>query len=235
MNILSNRTSQKTYSGETKSAYALTLQRLVHFAKTGDIGDKKTSYVKEVAWISPSRYQDKNKQGSTEGRITAGHCVGYGDFTLSSSDDDVDQPTSSDPEIGKGTELIYEAGCDCAFIDKNSSDNYQGKKVWYSSNYYTTITTFTDRAADNTLVLMTGSTSGTKAGIVNNNQATTYENGIGFDVIELTTDISADGDSGGSYTNLAKTTFYGTHKGDHSSSGNSVFIPWENIEDELGL
>ena len=61
--ILSNLISQRNYSGETKSAYALTLQRLIHFAKTGDIGDKKTGYVKEVAWISPSRYQDKNKQG----------------------------------------------------------------------------------------------------------------------------------------------------------------------------
>ncbi len=147
----------------------------------------------------------------------------------------VDQPTPSDPEIGKATQLVWEVGCDCAFIDKNSGDSYQEKKVWYSANYYTTITTFTDRAADNTLVLMSGSTSGTKAGIVNNNSATSYEGGIGFDVVELTTDISDDGDSGGPYTNLAKTTFFGTHTGFHSSTDNSVFIPWENIEDKLNL
>ena len=61
--ILSNLISQKNYKGETKSAYALTLQRLVHFAKTGDIGDKRSGYVKEVSWISPSRYKDRNAQG----------------------------------------------------------------------------------------------------------------------------------------------------------------------------
>ena len=49
--ILSNLISQKNYSGETKSAYALTLQRLVHFSKTGDIGDKKTGYVKAVYFL----------------------------------------------------------------------------------------------------------------------------------------------------------------------------------------
>lgn len=175
------------------------------------------------------------KQGSTEGWITAGHCVGYGDYTLSSSDDDVDQPTPSDPEIGKATELIWESGCDCAFIEKNSGDSYQEKKVWYSSNYYTTMTFFTDRVADSTYVLLTGSTSGVKTGIVYNNDATSYEDNIGFDVVELTTDISANGDSGGAYTNLSKNNFYGIHKGFHSSSGNSIFIPWENIEDKLGL
>ena len=61
--ILSNLISQKNYKGETKSAYALTLQRLVHFAKTGDIGDKRSGYIKEVSWISPSRYKDRNAQG----------------------------------------------------------------------------------------------------------------------------------------------------------------------------
>lgn len=50
----------RDYKGETKIAYALALQRLVHFAKTGEIGDKKSGYVQEVQWISPSRYRDKN-------------------------------------------------------------------------------------------------------------------------------------------------------------------------------
>lgn len=45
----------KNYKGETIKAYALTLQRLVNFAKTGDIGDKETGYTCEVAWIKPSK------------------------------------------------------------------------------------------------------------------------------------------------------------------------------------
>ncbi|CAE6501104.1 tyrosine-type recombinase/integrase [Candidatus Nitrosotenuis uzonensis] len=58
--VLSVILSQK-YKGETKCAFAVTLLRLVHFAKKDEIGDKKRGYVKEVAWISPTQYKDKNQ------------------------------------------------------------------------------------------------------------------------------------------------------------------------------
>ena len=54
----------RDYAGETKFAYALTLQRLVHFAKTGELGSKSSGYCKEVSWMIPSTYKDRN--GSVE-------------------------------------------------------------------------------------------------------------------------------------------------------------------------
>ncbi|WP_158385653.1 tyrosine-type recombinase/integrase [Candidatus Nitrososphaera evergladensis] len=57
--------SSGDYGGETKSAYAKTLKRLIHFAKTSEIGEKKEGqdYVQEVAWIRPTAYL---KQGEKQ-------------------------------------------------------------------------------------------------------------------------------------------------------------------------
>jgi integrase/recombinase XerD len=57
--------SSDDYGGETKSAYAKTLKRLIHFAKTSEIGEKKEGqdYVQEVAWIRPTAYL---KQGEKQ-------------------------------------------------------------------------------------------------------------------------------------------------------------------------
>lgn len=52
----------RSYSGETKKAYALALLRFIHFVKTGEIGDREDGYVKEVSWIKPSRYIVKNEE-----------------------------------------------------------------------------------------------------------------------------------------------------------------------------
>ena len=61
--VLSEIISRESYSGETKKAYAVALLRLVHYAKTGEIGDRDENlYVQEVSWIKPSRYLDKNRQ-----------------------------------------------------------------------------------------------------------------------------------------------------------------------------
>jgi hypothetical protein len=50
-------TSDK-YAGKTNRAFAEALKRLVHFAKTGEIGEKKDGkdYVVEVSWIRPESY-----------------------------------------------------------------------------------------------------------------------------------------------------------------------------------
>lgn len=50
--------SSGDYGGETKSAYAKTLKRLIHFVRTSEIGEKKEGqdYVQEVAWIRPTAY-----------------------------------------------------------------------------------------------------------------------------------------------------------------------------------
>ncbi|CAE6488503.1 hypothetical protein [Candidatus Nitrosotenuis uzonensis] len=49
------------YKGPTKAAYARTLKRLVHFAKTGEIGERTfdSDYVDEVRWIRPSKYDSE--------------------------------------------------------------------------------------------------------------------------------------------------------------------------------
>ena len=53
----------RDYKGETKKAYALTLLKLVHFAKKDEIGDRQEKgYIKEISWIKPSRYLDKNHE-----------------------------------------------------------------------------------------------------------------------------------------------------------------------------
>jgi integrase len=49
------------HKGPTKAAYARTLKRLVHFAKTGEIGERTfdNDYVDEVRWIRPSKYDSE--------------------------------------------------------------------------------------------------------------------------------------------------------------------------------
>ncbi len=59
--ILSEIISNEAYSGETKKAYALALLKFIHFVKTGEIGTREDGYAKEVSWIKPSRYLDKNE------------------------------------------------------------------------------------------------------------------------------------------------------------------------------
>jgi len=55
--------SDESYGGETKKAYAMTLLRLVHYAKTGELGDRDGNpYVPEISWIRPSRYLDRNHE-----------------------------------------------------------------------------------------------------------------------------------------------------------------------------
>jgi integrase/recombinase XerD len=46
------------YAGKTNRAFAEAIKRLVHFAKTGEIGEKKDGkdYVPEVSWIRPEVY-----------------------------------------------------------------------------------------------------------------------------------------------------------------------------------
>lgn len=166
-------------------------------------------------------------RSGVEGYITAGHCVG----NESGTGDDVYQPAGGS-KIGDTSVRVYTASCDCAFIAHTGSEDTQ-TKIWYSSNTYVTITGYTDRVANGSYVLMTGSTSGPEAGIVDDNTSIFTINGIDFDVVDLTTDITEGGDSGAPYTSLAASNFYGTHKGVHG--GVSAFIPWENIEAQLGL
>ncbi|MDE0526002.1 MAG: hypothetical protein OXI27_05330 [Thaumarchaeota archaeon] len=159
-----------------------------------------------------------------EGYITAGHCVG----NEAGDGDDVYQPSGSGSKIGDTLVRIYDADCDCAFIDHSGSEDTQ-EKVWYSRNYYVSVTSYVDRVADGTLVMMTGQTSGPKAAIVDDATDTWYYNSIHWDVVSTTTDVTEGGDSGAPWTSLAKSTLYGIHKG--SGGGASYFIPWENVSD----
>ncbi|MDH3313772.1 MAG: site-specific integrase [Nitrosopumilus sp.] len=59
--ILNTKTNKgRQYSGESKCAYALALLRLVHHAKTGEIGNREEGYVEEVSWIKPSRFRNRS-------------------------------------------------------------------------------------------------------------------------------------------------------------------------------
>jgi len=49
---------RKAHSGESKYAFALALLRLVHHAKTGEIGNREEGYVKKVSWIKPNRFRN---------------------------------------------------------------------------------------------------------------------------------------------------------------------------------
>jgi hypothetical protein len=167
------------------------------------------------------------ERGTTEGWITAGHCVGDEYRNLTSSSDDVNQPYDTNPKIGEATHMVYSNDCDCAFIKKTSADSWYEGRIWYGYNTYTTINWYTDLVSNGAYVIMTGAPSGPKAGIVNDNAAVSS----GFKVVELTTDISQQFDSGAPYTNTAKNTFYGTHKGKHSITDNSIFVPWGQIKD----
>ncbi len=50
--------SDKKYAGKTNRAFAEAIKRLVHFAKAGEIGEKRDGrdYVPEVSWIRPEVY-----------------------------------------------------------------------------------------------------------------------------------------------------------------------------------
>ncbi len=76
--ILSEIISNESYRGETKKAYAMALLRLVHYAKTGEIGDRdENPYVPEVSWIKPSRYIDRREETvRSEDLLTSDEIVG---------------------------------------------------------------------------------------------------------------------------------------------------------------
>ena len=66
--ILDSRTiTGGHYGGESKLVFALALLRLVHYSKTGEIGNRDDGYVDEVSWIKPSKY--RNRDDDNTGKI----------------------------------------------------------------------------------------------------------------------------------------------------------------------
>ncbi len=171
-------------------------------------------------------------RSGVDGWITAAHCVNTG----SGSANDVYQPTEDWfgwNKVGDTTVRVYAEECDCAFVDQSSSDDTE-ESVWRSSNNYLPITGYVDRAANGSTVVLFGAEDNSiHFGTVDDNTATFTINNIDFDGVRLTSDISEGGDSGGAYTDGGGDDFLGIHKG--VTGGDSFFIPWENIEDELGL
>lgn len=164
-------------------------------------------------------------RNSVEGYITSAHCVDTGSGT---ANDVYQNKETGGNKVGDTTVRIYDADCDCAFIDHSGSEDTQ-EKIWYSSNYYISVTSYVDRVADGTLVIMTGATSGPKSAIIDEGNDTWYFNSITWDVASTTTDVTQLGDSGAPWTSLSKSTMYGMHKGSDGSA--SYFIPWENVAD----
>ena len=76
--VLSEIISCEMIKGETKKAYAMALLRLVHYAKTGEIGDRdENPYVPEVSWIKPSKYLDRSEESvRSEDLLTSDEMVG---------------------------------------------------------------------------------------------------------------------------------------------------------------
>ncbi len=174
-------------------------------------------------------------RGGIDGFITAGHCV---DDT-SGSGDDVYQPTEDlfgSNKVGDVSVDLYQAQCDCAWIDQSSADGNQ-KSVWSNTNTWTAITSFTNRPSSGTNVMLHGATSTLAYAVVDDPYATATIDGITFDVVDTTTDVSSGGDSGGAWTNYSSNNFMGTHQGAVDGS-RSFFIPWENVKSStngLGL
>jgi integrase/recombinase XerD len=72
-------TSDK-YAGKTNRAFAEALKRLVHFAKTEEIGEKRDGkdYVSEVSWIRPESYvKNGRKREIRPGDLLTGEEIGF--------------------------------------------------------------------------------------------------------------------------------------------------------------
>jgi len=59
------------YGGESRQAFALTLLRLVHYAKKDEIGNRDDGYCKEVSWIKPTKYNNKEEKIRSEDLLDA--------------------------------------------------------------------------------------------------------------------------------------------------------------------
>lgn len=68
--VLSDILSRR-YGGESKQAFALTLLRLVHYAKKDEIGNRDDGYCDEVSWIKPSKYNSKEEKIRSEDLLDA--------------------------------------------------------------------------------------------------------------------------------------------------------------------
>ena len=61
----------RNYGGESRQSFAMTLLRLVHYAKKGEIGNRDSGYCKEVSWIKPSKYNSKESKIRPEDLLDA--------------------------------------------------------------------------------------------------------------------------------------------------------------------
>jgi len=61
----------RNYGGESRQAFALTLLRLVHYAKKDEIGNRDDGYCKEVSWIKPTKYNSKEEKIRSEDLLDA--------------------------------------------------------------------------------------------------------------------------------------------------------------------
>lgn len=170
-------------------------------------------------------------RNGTKGFITAAHCAN----NTPGSGDDVFQPTEDLlgwNKIGDVSVRVFDTTCDCAWVEQSSSDT-NISAVWSNVHVGTDITTYVDRPARGTYIILHGATGGLAYGIVDNPHSTVSYDGVSFDVVSTTTDISKGGDSGGAYTNYAQNSFIGMHYA--SNDFKSFFGPWENIKAELEL
>ncbi len=57
--------TEDQYAGKTNRAYAEALKRLVHFAKKGEIGEKRDGKdCVKVSWIRPENFEAGKKEGN---------------------------------------------------------------------------------------------------------------------------------------------------------------------------
>ena len=78
-----------------------------------------------------------------------------------------------------------------------------------------------------------GKTSTLDYGVVDDPNATFWINNINFDTVSTTTVVMQIGDSGGAVTDMNEDDFHGINKGIDNFS--AYYIPWENVEAQLGL
>lgn len=170
------------------------------------------------------------EQGSTSGYLTAGHCYDV--------DDEVHQPYDNwfeDWQIGtvQTGDSIYNADCDCAFIEDSNSRTNESK-IWLSSGFSSSITG-TQVPTDGEILDISGAAGGNYDEEVMDNDF--YNVGLGNRILLEYTGNGDGGDSGAPVYDISDHDLVGTISGvvqippGGANPYYIVVVPWAEISD----
>lgn len=179
---------------------------------------------------NPCRLAVPYSMGSSEGFLTAGHCVDDSGFVY--------QPLQFANSIGNAADVDSEVqvsgSCDCAWVEKRGTKTFEERIFdtgytwgysWYAIDDHNTPTA-------GTFVSM-----GEKNGIVHSVEIEKYDDatveGVNFTDMMYLDEGTSSGDSGGPVFGNISHDFHGIISGGDSST--TVASHWDNIETDLGL